>query len=91
MTFPSWQLMCPSLGLGHGDGEAAISSTLGKTEGTILLNILARHRPLDLHHSKQGPVGIWTLAHLTWAEQEARGQCLTQAVPGENLQQPCHD
>lgn len=30
-TFPSWQVMCPSLR--HRDGEAAISSILGKTEG----------------------------------------------------------
>lgn len=61
--------------LRHGAGEAAISSIFGQTEGTILLNILAGHRLLDLHHSKQGSVYIWTLAHVTWAEQEVRGQC----------------
>lgn len=60
MTFPSWQATCPSLGLRHGDGETATSSILGKTEGTIILNVLARQRLLDLHHSKQGPVCIWT-------------------------------
>lgn len=80
MTFPSWQEMCAFLGLRHGDGEAAISSILGQTEGIILLNILAWQRLLDLHLSKQGPVCIWALAQLTWAEQEEAGQFPTQAA-----------
>lgn len=80
MTFPSWQEMCASLGLRHGDGEAAISSILGQTEGTILLNILAWQRLLDLHLSKQDPVSIWALAQLTWAEQEEAGQFPMQAA-----------
>lgn len=38
------------------DGEAAISSIIAKTEATVLLNLLAQHRPIDLHHSK--PAGL---------------------------------